>query len=308
MKVLVTGGAGFIGSHLTDALLAKGHAVHVLDNLYSGKKAQVPAAATFHELDILAPETAELIRTSGFDAIFHLAAQMDVRRSVAEPSYDAQQNILGSLNLLEAAVAGGVQHFLFASTGGACYGEQTQHPAPESHPLFPDSPYGIAKVAVEHYLRVFRNVHGLKWTALRFANVYGPRQNPKGEAGVVAIFAQRLLQGNPPVINGDGKQTRDYVHVADVVSGALAAFEHGLEGPYNIGTGVETDVNEVFHALNALAGATATEQHGPAKVGEQQRSVLDCTKLMQATGWKPQYNFRDGLAATFEWYRNEYLG
>ncbi len=262
--VLVTGGAGFIGSHLVDTYLARGFRVSVIDNLSTGDRANLNPNATFYEADIRdAP--LEKIRP---DIISHHAAQMDVRRSVADPVFDAEVNIVGSLRLLQKAVEVGVKRFVFASTGGAIYGEPQFAPQTEKHPANPLSPYGCAKLAVEHYMHYFRGVHGLSTVALRYANVYGPRQNSKGEAGVVAIFIDRMRRGQTATINGDGQQTRDYVYVDDVVAANMTVTESAEAGPFNVGTGIETSVNQ----LAALLGVRA--EHGPAKVGEQRRSVL----------------------------------
>jgi UDP-glucose 4-epimerase len=304
MNVLVTGGAGFIGSTLADALIAEGHSVHIVDNFYSGKPENIHPKATFHELDICDARTARLIESERFDAIFHQAAQMDVRKSVAEPSFDANVNIMGSLNILEAAQRAGTRKVVFASSGGTVYGDLVQFPAPETHPLLPTSPYGISKLTVEHYLRFYQQVYGMHYVALRYANVYGPRQNPHGEAGVVAIFCSRLLAGQPTIVNGDGTQTRDYVYVDDVVAANLAALHwSGEAGAFNVGRGVETDVNEVFDVINRATGSRATRTHGPAKVGEQLRSVIDPTLAGQVLGWKPLVGVEEGLARTVEWFR-----
>jgi UDP-glucose 4-epimerase len=304
-KALVTGGAGFIGSHITDALLAVGHEVHVLDNLSSGFANNVPTGATLHTLDINDAAAADLIRTRNFDYILHQAAQINVRASVDDPRNDAQQNILGTLNLLEAARLGGVQKFLFASSGGAGYGEQVQFPAPETHPIQPLSPYGIAKMSVELYLYYYQQVYGLHTIALRYGNVYGPRQNPHGEAGVIAVFAQRMLGGQQPIINGDGLQTRDYVFVKDVVAANLAALGYNGSGAFNVGTSVETDVVTLFDHINAAGGGHFKRTHSPAKAGEQRRSVLDITKAKTELKWQPQHTLQAGLAETLAWFRQQ---
>ena len=307
--VLVTGGAGFIGSHVADALVREGHRVHVLDSLAGGRRENVPAEAVFHEMDVRDPEVRALWGEHRFRALLHFAAQMDVRRSVADPIYDADVNVLGLLNLLEAGRHAGLEKTVFASTGGAIYGEPDPAvngggPQPEEHPQRPASPYGITKLVSEHYLRFYHDLYGLPYVALRFANVYGPRQNPHGEAGVVAIFTERLLGGEQPVINGPGLQTRDYVYVGDVVDAVVKALAYPESGPYNVGTGVETDVNTLFGHINRLTGAHVEERHGPAKPGEQQRSVLDVSRTRAALGWDPSVPLDEGLARTVAWFRD----
>ncbi|MBN2201694.1 GDP-mannose 4,6-dehydratase [bacterium] len=304
MKLLVTGGAGFIGSHIADGLIEKGHDVTVIDNLLMGRMENVPKAARFHLMDIRAPEIEKVFDLGRFDAVFHLAAQMDVRRSVEDPIFDAGVNVLGTLNLIRNAVRTGVKKVVFASTGGAVYGEQEVFPCDETHPTRPVSPYGITKLCVEKYLFYYALEFGLKYAVLRFANVYGPRQNPHGEAGVVAIFASRLLSGEQPVINGDGKQTRDYVYVGDVVQANLKALEHPENDAFNVGTGVETDVNRIFDLLNRHTGGKASEQHGPAKPGEQKRSVISFRKIKDVLGWEPRVGLEEGLKRTVDYFRN----
>jgi UDP-glucose 4-epimerase len=311
--VLVTGGAGFIGSHVADRLLEEGCEVHIVDDLSGGVRENVPEGATFHELDIRSPEVAELFAEHEFAALCHLAAQMDVRKSVADPRFDADVNVLGLLNLLEAGRKAGLEKVAFASTGGAIYGEPDPTvndggPQPESHPTRPMSPYGITKLVSEHYLRFYAQTYGFDYAALRFGNVYGPRQNPHGEAGVVAIFAQRLLRGEPVTINGEGTQTRDYVFVGDVVRAFVAALGREGSGVYNVGTGVETDVNELFRHINRFTGADAEEVHGPAKPGEQQRSVLDISHTSEALGWRPEVDVETGLGRTVEWFKDRERG
>ncbi len=305
MKILVTGGAGFIGSHIVDAFIDKGHQVVVVDNLSSGRRENVNDRAAFVEMDIRDDGIAELFAREKFDLVCHQAAQMDVRRSVADPVYDARVNVLGTLNLLQAAVQYRVKKFLFASTGGAIYGEQETFPADEEHPLRPLSPYGITKLTGEKYLYFYRQTYGLEHVILRYANVYGPRQNPHGEAGVVAIFTTRMLAGEQPVINGDGKQTRDYVYVADVVRANLLALEYDKSDVFNIGTGIETTVNQIFHLLNELTGASVPEYHGPSKPGEQLRSVLRYDKAKRYLGWEPQVELHEGLQQTVEHFRRQ---
>jgi UDP-glucose 4-epimerase len=303
MKVLVTGGAGFIGSHVTDALVAAGHDVIVVDDLSTGKRANLNPKARFHQLDIQDPKVIELIRDERPAALNLHAAQMDVRRSVADPLFDARVNILGTVNLLEAARKANVRRVMFVSSGGAVYGEQEKFPAPESHPTNPVSPYGVSKRAGELYAFFYQAEYQLAFVALRYANVYGPRQDPHGEAGVVAIFSEKMLRGEPVTINGDGKQTRDYVFVGDVVRANVLALESTATGPFNIGTGVETDVNELARLLLAASGSRAEIRHGPAKQGEQRRSVVDSKRATDVLGWRPETPLAEGLRRTVEWFR-----
>lgn len=303
MKILVTGGAGFIGSHVVDGYVAAGHDVVVVDDLSSGKRANLNPKAAFHQLDVLDPATADLVRAERPDVVNHHAAQMDVRRSVADPVFDARVNILGTIGLLEAARQAGVRKFLFVSSGGAVYGEQEAFPAPESHPTWPVSPYGVSKRSGELYAHFFQAAYGLPFVAFRYANVYGPRQDPHGEAGVVAIFSGRMLRGEPVTINGDGKQTRDYVYVEDVARMSRLALETDAGGPVNVGTGVETDVNTLAERLLAAAGSRSTLTHGPAKSGEQRRSVVDCRRAREVFGWRPEVSLDEGLRRTVEYFR-----
>jgi UDP-glucose 4-epimerase len=302
MKVLVTGGAGFIGSHITDRLIDAGVEVVVLDNLSSGRRESIHPRARLCAEDICGDGIRALFEREGFDCVDHHAAQMNVRRSVDDPLFDARVNILGSLNLLQAAVATGVKKFVFASTGGAIYGEQLTFPADETHQTCPLSPYGVAKLAVEKYLAFYEAVYGLPYTALRYANVYGPRQDPHGEAGVVAIFSQRLLAHEAAIINGDGEQTRDFIYVEDVVRANVLAVTTDLHGIYNVGTGIETSVNVLYAYLAKHAGSTQAPHHGPPKAGEQLRSVLDCRKLQAATNWRPTALLDEGLQQTIAFF------
>jgi len=303
--VIVTGGAGFIGSHVVDALVAQGFAVVVVDDLSSGSRENLNPAAEFHHLDIRSLLVHELILRVQPRALFHLAAQVSVRNSVADPGHDADVNILGSLNLLEAAVKARVPKVIFSSTGGAIYGEQDYFPADEAHPRRPLCPYGVAKLAVENYLFYYRQEYGLEYAALRYANVYGPRQDPHGEAGVVAIFSQKLLWGDQAVINGDGGQTRDFVFVGDVARANLLALHDAVRGPVNIGTGLETSVNDLFSRLSTLIGSSRPEFHGPAKPGEQRRSVITYDHAHILMGWAPQVSLDDGLQATVAYFRKK---
>ncbi|HEX9973104.1 MAG TPA: NAD-dependent epimerase/dehydratase family protein [bacterium] len=304
MKILVTGGAGFIGSHVADAFIEQGHDVVIVDNLSMGNEKNINPRARFVKLNIQDPEIFALFEKEKFDVIDHHAAQMDVRLSVADPIFDATNNILGTINLLQAAVKHSVKKFIFVSSGGAIYGEHDYFPADEEHPTRPLSPYGITKLTGEKYLYFYHHVHQLNFVILRYANIYGPRQNPKGEAGVIAIFASRLLTGGQPVINGNGLQTRDYVYVGDVVKANLKALDYKGNDYFNIGTGIETNVNELFHHVNHLTNANAKEAHGPAQPGEQLRSVLNNQKAKKILSWTPQVSLKEGLANTVEFFRN----
>lgn len=306
--VLVTGGAGFIGSHLTVAYLDAGYRVVVVDDLSTGKRGNIDPRADFRELSITDKRLDDVFRECQPAFISHHAAQASVRRSVEDPAFDARVNVVGSLNLLEAAVRHNVKKAVFASTGGAIYGEQDTFPAKEDHAKRPVSPYGAAKASVEIYLGYYYGQCGLACTALRYANVYGPRQDPHGEAGVVAIFAKALLAGGQPVINGDGGQTRDFVYVGDVVRANLAATRGDFVGAANIGTGVETSVTELFDLLNNQTGAGRERVFGPAKPGEQRRSVLDAAFAGTVLGWAPQVGLKEGLAETVDYFRNQETG
>ena len=301
--VCVTGGAGFIGSHVAEAFLAQGRRVLIIDNLSGGKRENVPQGAELHVLDIRSKEAADLVRESGVEILVHHAAQMDVRRSVEDPAFDADVNILGSLNLAEAARRGGVRQILFASTGGAIYGEQDYFPADENHPARPVSPYGISKRSFELYLFYYHVAYGLDATCLRYANVYGERQNPHGEAGVVAIFLNRLLAGEAPTINGEGLQTRDYVHVSDVVRANVAAAGRPGYHIYNVGTGVETSVVDLYKEIARSLGTDLQAKHGPAKPGEQKRSVVDGSLGRRELGLPQPIPLSEGLARTAAWFR-----
>ena len=304
MKIAVTGGAGFIASHIADAYLSLGHEVVIIDNLSTGKRENIPANARFIEMDVNDPGIPALFMEEKFDIVNHHAAQMDVRVSVQDPTYDARINILGGINIYESALRSGVKKIIFASSGGTVYGEQEYFPADERHPTKPISPYGIAKLSNEQYLYYYAHVHGLPSVAFRYANIYGPRQNPHGEAGVIAIFAQKLLKGEQPVINGDGLQTRDYVYVGDVVAANILALQPQMIGAYNIGTGIETDVNTLFGHLRDLTQSTCEEQHAPAKQGEQMRSVLSHERIFASFGWTPKMDLVEGLSKTVDSFRS----
>lgn len=305
MNILVTGGAGFIGSHIVEAYLAEGHRVTVVDNLSTGRRNNIHSAAEFYNVDIRDAEALGKVMSRGkFDVVNHHAAQMDIRRSVADPVHDASVNIIGMLTLMESGLRSGIRRVVFASSGGAVYGEQETFPAPETHPTRPISPYGVAKLTTEHYLFYYAQVHGFAPVALRYANVYGPRQNPEGEAGVVAIFTTKMLLGGKPVVNGDGKQTRDYVYVGDVVKANVLALRAEGCRVYNVGTGIETDVNTIFRTLKAATASGCEEAHGAAKIGEQTRSVLDCRRIAAELGWHPTVTLQDGLRKTVEFFRS----
>jgi UDP-glucose 4-epimerase len=299
----VTGGAGFIASHIVNAYLDAGLRVVVLDDLSAGDRRNIDPRATFVEGDIRDIAAIDRALGEGIDVISHHAAQADVRVSVNDPAFDADVNIVGSLRLLQRAVERGVQKIVFASSGGAAYGEPLSSPQTEDHPTRPLSPYGCAKLSLEQYLFFYRAVYGVPFVALRYANVYGPRQRKEGEAGVVAIFAGKLLDRQPVVINGDGQQTRDYVFVGDVVRANVAALRDDVEGAWNVGTGVETSVNDLYAALALHFDSAPAPAHAPAKKGEQMRSVLDGTRLRSLVSLPEPVSLADGLAETIAWIR-----
>ncbi|HET7876599.1 MAG TPA: NAD-dependent epimerase/dehydratase family protein [Methylomirabilota bacterium] len=306
MKILVTGGAGFIGSHVVDAFLAAGHEVAVVDNLATGSRRWLNPRARFHLADLRSARLGEVFTAERPQLVAHLAAQAAVSRSVADPAFDAGVNILGGLNLLECCRRFGVRRLIYSSTGGAAYGDTDVLPTPEDHPTLPASPYGVSKVAFERYAAAWSGLYGISAVSLRYANVYGPRQSPHGEAGVVAIFCHRLLASEPCVVNGDGGQTRDYVFVNDVAAANLLALERAdVTGAVNIGTGVETSVNELYLALAKAAGVTAPARHGPARPGEQRRSCLSPALAKRVLGWNPAVPLADGLARTFEFAKTD---
>ena len=315
-KVLVTGGAGFIGSHVADVFLDKGWDVTVVDDLTSGKKENVPAAAEFHRVSVTSPELARLVTQTRFDVVTHLAAQIDVRKSVADPVTDATINILGTLNLMEALRAGNAStRVIFTSTGGALYGDFNTPPNVETYPKDPESPYAISKLSAEYYLAYFGRVHNMDSGAVRFANVYGPRQDPHGEAGVVAIFCGRLLQNKPLTIFGDGSQTRDYVYVGDVAQAVyLAATEPLPERgrldarAFNVGTGKGTSVVDLAKLLQQAAGTKAKIEFAPHRPGEQQESFVNADKARDLLGWAPSVTLSEGLAKTFAWFEQRVGG
>lgn len=305
MRAMVTGGAGFIGSTLVDALVASGAQVSVVDDLSRGQRSRVPNDVDFHQLDIVDHSLAAVIASAAPEVVFHLAAQIDVRRSVSEPLVDTRINVLGTVNVLEACARASVHRVVFASSGGALYGDTAVLPTPETHPCNPASAYGAAKLAGETYGAVFQQVHGLEFVALRYANVYGPRQDPHGEAGVVAIFAQRLVSGDDALINGDGGQTRDYVYVDDVVAANLRAAQTSTLGAYNIGTARACDVNQVYALMASAAASKRPARHGPAKPGEQRVSCLDITRAAELLRWQPRVTLEDGLSRTVAWFASQ---
>ena len=305
MKILVTGGAGFIGSHLVDRLVQEGHQVSVIDNLSTGKRKNLNKKARLYKMDIQSSKIDRVFRKERPIIVVHLAAQMNVRLSTEDPTFDASVNILGMINLLEHSVRHGVRKVTFSSSGGAAYGEQDVFPAPETHRTDPLSPYGISKLAGEKYLAYYAFVSGVRYVALRFGNVYGPRQDSEGEAGVIAIFTKQMLKGEQPVINGTGMQTRDFVYVEDVVESVMATLSPDIEGIYNVGTGQETSVNDCYKILKDLTKSECKDLHGPGKKGEQLRSVLDVTKIREKFGWDPQVSIAEGLERTVEFFRSQ---
>ena len=310
-RILITGGAGFIGSHVADAHLARGDQVLIVDDLSHGRRENIPAGAEFVELDIRDQAVADLIIDWRPDIVSHHAAQMDVRLSVADPRFDASVNVDGLLNLLEAVRKVGIRRFVYVSSGGVVYGEPEERPTPESAPKLPESPYGVTKLAGEQYLYYYHRVHGLDYAALRYANVYGPRQDPHGEAGVVAIFSTRLVDGASLTVYGDGEQTRDYVYVSDVVAANLCVAEAELpparaldDRAFNVGTGVETSVNQLAASLTRAAGREPRVEYAPPRAGELRHSSLDIARL-RGLGWAPRVKVDDGLAETYRWIAKE---
>ncbi len=303
-RVLVTGGAGFIGSHVVDALVGAGHEVAVLDSLVAGRRANVNPAARLYELDIRDPALAGVLAEVQPAVISHHAAQVDVRKSTADPLYDAEVNILGSLNVLRCARAAGVRKVVYVSTGGAVYGEPDYLPVDEAHPIQPLCEYGASKHTVEHYLYMYAESYGLDYTVLRYPNVYGPRQDPHGEAGVVAIFARKMLRDEACTINGDGNQERDFLFVGDCARANLLVLGNaGSRGIYNLGTGLGTSINDLFAQLAEVTGYRRQPRHGPPKVGETQRIYLDARRARAELGWAPTVALADGLAHTVDWLR-----
>src|ERR1035437_775079 len=305
MKVLVTGGAGFIGSNLADRLVEEGHHLVVLDDLSSGKRDQVPAAANFYQMELDSRWLDRVIEREKPEAVCHLAAQISVRQSVEDPVFDARVNILASIGLIEACRTHGVSRFVFTSTGGAIYGDADEVPTPETYVAAPVAPYGTSKLCVEHYLYCFRELYGFSSAALRLSNVYGPRQDPHGEAGVVAIFSRALLEGRPATINGDGLQTRDYVYVGDVVEAFVLALRSDAQDSFNVGTATETNVNELYGQVARATGSNAPALYGPPRPGEQKRSSIDPSLIRRELGWEPRVQLPEGIGLTVDYFRHE---
>jgi UDP-glucose 4-epimerase len=307
MKIALTGGAGFIASNIADEYIALGHEVHIFDNLSTGKLENVNPKAKFHETDIRTPEIRRFFELEQFDIVNHHAAQMDVRVSVGNPAFDAGVNIIGSINVYEAAVATGVKKIIFASTGGAVYGEADILPTSEDYPPKPCSPYGISKYANEKYLYYYSEIRKIETAILRYSNVYGPRQNSQGEAGVVAIFIGKMLQGEQPYIYGDGLNTRDYVFVSDVVKANVLALSDAYKGIYNICTAIEVNVNEVFDKIKSITDAKCERAHLEGKQGEQRRSCCSYDKIKRELGWTPDVDLDMGLRLTVEYFKKNVL-
>lgn len=310
MKVLVTGGAGFIGSHLVDRLIKEGHEVSIIDNLSSGKEINLNPQAKFYKLDILSPSLQKVFSPEKrFDYIFHLAAQIDVRKSVEKPVFDAEVNVLGSLNLLSLCLKKKPEKFIYASTGGAIYGEPDYLPADEKHPIHPNCAYGISKHTVEHYLELFHTLYHLNYTIFRFPNVYGPRQDPNGEAGVVSIFIGKMLKNNTPSIFGDGNQLRDYLYVNDIVAANMVSLKKGDNRIYNLGSGKGTSVNELFKKLRRIIGFKKESEYSAPRLGEVNRIYLSAEKARRELSWQPKIELEKGLEKTVSFFKShsEYL-
>ncbi|MEK9135098.1 MAG: NAD-dependent epimerase/dehydratase family protein [Patescibacteria group bacterium] len=304
MKCLVTGGAGFIGSHLVDKLIKERHGVAIIDNLSSGRKENLNPKAKFYKFDICDPAISRIFRKEKPVYVFHFAAHIEARESVKDPIFDAKINILGSLNILENCRKFNVKKIIFASSGGEIYGDAKKIPTPENYPPAPLSPYGISKLAVEKYLDAYRRLFGISYLALRFGNIYGPRQNPNGEAGVMAIFISKMLKKEQPLIHGDGKQTKDYIFIEDAINASFSAFKNNYEGIINIGTGKETDVLDIFTEIKKLTNSSVGRKHIASPACGFKRGCLSVRKAKNELGWRPKFNIKNGLKKTVEWYLN----
>jgi UDP-glucose 4-epimerase len=302
MNILVTGGAGFIGSHIVNGYIKAGHNVTVIDDLSSGELRFLNPSAKFYKMNILDPKIADILKKEKIYSINHHAAQISVSDSVANPLFDANSNIIGTLQLIQNAVSSDIEKFVFASTGGAMYGEQINFPASEDHPCQPLSPYGISKLCAENYLKFFKEQYGMSTTVLRYSNVFGPHQNPHGEAGVVAIFCQKLVKNEKPIICGDGEQTRDFISVRDVVQANLIALDTNCSGTFNVGTGKETSVNSLTKCLLNISGKNITAANDSPRNGEQRRSVIDFKKFHEKFGWQPEVSLEQGLIETYDFF------
>lgn len=302
-KILVTGGAGFVGSHLAEKLISLGHEVHILDDLSTGNVKNVPSKAQFHQADIRDINfLTKLFIKERFETVYHQAAQMSVLRSVKRPIMDADINIVGTLTLLDVGKKTSLKKVIFASSGGVIYGNPSNIPQDEDQPLEPISPYGISKLACERYLKYYWENEGVAFLALRYANIYGPRQCPKSGAGVIGIFLDKILNGEQPIIYGSGNKTRDFIYISDIIDANIAALNYQGVGAFNVGTGIETNVNTIFHLIRSHLNIDIPEIHSGEEQGEQLRSVLDITKAKKHLGWKPKVDFADGLKTTIDWY------
>lgn len=305
MNILVTGAAGFIGSNIADKYIELGHNVIIIDNMSTGVKDFINPKAVFYEMDIRDSSLPDVFKNHKIDIINHHAAQIDLRKSVEDPKFDVDINVIGSINLLQNAVQFGIKKLIFASTGGAIYGDHDYFPADENHPTRPYAPYGINKLTIEKYLFYYNHVYNLDYVILRYANIYGPRQNPFGESGVIAIFTEKMLNGTQPLINGDGEQTRDYVYIDDVVNANVLSLKSMKPSFFNIGTCTETSVNYIFRKINEYGGTHYREKHGPPKKGEQRRCQLSYDKIKNELGWSPKVSIDEGLKLTIDYFKDK---
>jgi UDP-glucose 4-epimerase len=303
LNILVTGGAGFIGSNVADACISAGHGVVIADNLFMGNMKNVNPKAKFHKMDIRDKKIAELVKKEKIDIVIHHAAQISVPDSVKDPVFDAGINIIGTLNLLEAARENKIKKFIFISSGGTVYGSKVKLPATEENPLTAESPYGVSKVAGEHYVRFYAAQFGIKYTILRYSNVYGPRQIPHGEAGVVAIFIKMIMEGKTPTVFGGGTCTRDYVYVGDVAQANVMALEKGDNEAFNIGTGVKTDVNQLYAEIQKVTGFSKPAVSAPYRDGDLPANYLDASKAAKILGWKPAVSLEQGIKFTYDFFK-----